>query len=212
MRLWASSSISAARGPRLRVDLFSSPSSSRLHSALLRWTSAQLFGVDYPWYFQTGVANQYLLGAGLQPSVFGVFLVLSIHAFLKGRPLLAVTCSSLAAVMHSTYLLSAAFLTLAYLFFLLRTERLRWVVLVGLWALLLVTPALVYNLGTFATSPDTFADSQRLLRISAFLIMPRWTTGWTESPRRKSAGWYSGSAWPPLAASLSSCPCVSFCR
>ena len=78
-----------------------------LHSALPRWASAQLFDVDYPWYFLAGVANQYILGPGLQPSVFGVFLVVSVYSFLQqDRPFLAVAWSSLrAAVMHSTYLL-----------------------------------------------------------------------------------------------------------
>jgi len=135
-----------------------------LHSGLLRWTSAHLFGVDYPWYFQAGLANQYILGAGLQPSVFGVLLVLSISSFLHDRPLSAVTWSSLAVVMHSTYLLSAALVTLSYLYLLAREKRLREAVGVGLYALVLVSPVLVYNLVTFApTSPEDFAKAQHLL-------------------------------------------------
>src|SRR5262249_25259168 len=39
-----------------------------IHAAVLRRASALLWGVDYPWYFQAGVAGQYLLGFGLQPS------------------------------------------------------------------------------------------------------------------------------------------------
>ncbi|MHB1426681.1 MAG: DUF6798 domain-containing protein [Gemmataceae bacterium] len=152
-----------------------------LHSAPLRWTSAQLCGVDYPWYFQTGVANQYILGAGLQPSVFGVLLVLSIRTFLEDRPLLAVTWSALAAVMHSTYLLSAASLTLAYLYLLVRAGRIRPALLTGAWALLLVSPVLVYNLRTFApVSPETFAESQNLLahfRIPHHAQVDRWLDG-----------------------------------
>lgn len=152
-----------------------------LHSALLRWTSAQLFGVDYPWYFQAGVANQYILGAGLQPSVFGVLLVLSIATFLHGRPFLAATWLSLAAVMHSTYLLSAALLTLAYLYLLWRDQRRRDALLVGLWALLLVSPVLVYNLRTFTpSSRETFAEAQHLLahfRIPHHAQIERWLDG-----------------------------------
>src|SRR5262245_16524666 len=152
-----------------------------LHSALLRWSSAQLFGVDYPWYFQAGVANQYLLGAGLQPSVFGVLLVLSVSTFLRDRPLLAVTWSSLAAVMHSTYLLSAALLTLAYLYLLCRDKRVRHAFLVGLWALLLVSPVLVYNLATFApSSPEVFVEAQSLLthfRIPHHALVGHWLDG-----------------------------------
>ncbi len=152
-----------------------------LHSALLRWSSAQLFGVDYPWYFQAGVANQYILGAGLQPSVFGVLLVLSVCTFLHDRPFLAVTWSSLAAVMHSTYLLSAASLTLAYLYLHVRDRRIREALFVGLWALLLVAPALVYILRKFApSSPDTFAQAQHLIahfRIPHHAQVDRWLDG-----------------------------------
>jgi hypothetical protein len=152
-----------------------------LHSALLRWASAMLFGVDYPWYFQTGVANQYILGAGLQPATFGVLLLLSVSSFLHDRPLMAATWSSLAAVMHSTYLLSAAFLTLAYLYLLVRDQRIRKTLLVGLWALLLVLPVLVYNLRTFApSSQQAFAEAQYLLahiRIPHHAQVDRWLDG-----------------------------------
>jgi hypothetical protein len=152
-----------------------------VHSALLRWTSAQLIGVDYPWYSQAGIANQYILGAGLQPSVFGVLLALSVCTFLHDRPFLAVTWSSLAAVMHSTYLLSAASLTLAYLYLLVRARRIREALLVGLWALLLVSPMLVYVLRTFApSSPEAFAEAQKLLahfRIPHHAQVDRWLAG-----------------------------------
>jgi hypothetical protein len=173
-----------------------------LHSALLRWTSAQLFGVDYPWYFQTGVANQYLLGAGLQPSVFGVLLVLSVSTFLQDRPLRAVTWSSLAAVMHSTYLLSAAFLTLAYLYLLLRAGRIRTALLAGLWALLLVSPVLIYNLLAFApSSPQTFAESQQLLahfRIPHHAEVDRWL----DSIAWGQIGWIVAAAFLVRGSSL----------
>jgi hypothetical protein len=152
-----------------------------VHSALLRWTSAQLLGVDYPWYFQAGIANQYILGAGLQPSVFGVLLVLSVCTFLHDRPFLAGTWSSLAAVMHSTYLLSAASLTLAYLYLLVRDRRIREALFVGLWALLLVSPMLVYIFRTFGpSSPEAFAEAQHLLahfRIPHHAQVDRWLDG-----------------------------------
>ncbi|HEY7313627.1 MAG TPA: DUF6798 domain-containing protein [Gemmataceae bacterium] len=152
-----------------------------LHSGLVRWASAQLFGVDYPWYFQAGVANQYVLGAGLQPSVFGVLLLLSVSAFLRDRPLSAATWSSLAAVMHSTYLLTATLLTLSYLFLLCREKRVRAALLVGAWALLLVAPVLVYNLLTFApSSAEEFAKAQYLLahvRIPHHALVERWLDG-----------------------------------
>jgi hypothetical protein len=147
----------------------------------LRWSSAQAFGVDYPWYFQAGVANQYVLGAGLQPSTFGVFLLLSVHAFLRARPRLAVTWSALAVAMHPTYLLTAAFLTLSYLYVLYREKRVREACVVVLLALVLVLPVAIHNLIAFApTSPEAFAEAKCLLahyRIPHHAQPQRWFDG-----------------------------------
>ncbi len=85
------------------------------HAGIVRWASAQLFGVDYPWFLQAGVAGQYLLGFGLQPSVFGVLLIVSLVAFLRDHPWRAVFWACLAAVLHATYFPAAALLTLAYM-------------------------------------------------------------------------------------------------
>lgn len=154
---------------------------STVHAALTRWLSAQLSGVDYPWYFQAGVANQYLLGAGLQPSVFGVLLLVSIAAFLRNRPLSAAAWAALAAVFHSTYLLSAALMTMAYLYVLVRERRLGSALLAGLLALLVVAPVLTYNLAHFSpTSSEVFAEAQHLLahfRLPHHADPDRWFDG-----------------------------------
>ncbi len=148
------------------------------HAALPRLASAHGLGVDYPWYLQAGVAGQYVLGFGLQPSAFGVLLIASALAFLRGRVWLAGTCAALAAVLHATYLLGAAFLTLAYLFCLWRAGRPRAAVLLGLWTLALVSPAVVYSAITFApSSAEASADAQRLLarlRIPHHADPARW--------------------------------------
>src|SRR5262249_16819779 len=49
-----------------------------VHSAIVRVAAIRLTGIDYPWYLQCGLANQYLLGPGLQPSAFGVLLIASL--------------------------------------------------------------------------------------------------------------------------------------
>jgi hypothetical protein len=79
--------------------------------------------VDYPWFFQAGVAGQYILGFGLQPSVAGVFLVVSIAAYVKDHRWRAMVWASLAGILHGTYLLPAAMLILAYMFLEWRTGR-----------------------------------------------------------------------------------------
>lgn len=135
-----------------------------VHSALLRWLSCQLFGVDYPWYFQAGLAGQYLLGSMFQPSVFGVILLLSIWLFLLDRPYSAAAAASLTGILHSTYLLLAAVLVLGYLLVLVREGRWRQALGSGGLALVLVLPAVGFVLRTFGpTTPETAAEAQAII-------------------------------------------------
>jgi hypothetical protein len=80
------------------------------HAGILRWASVEMTGIDYPWYAQAGVAAQYLLGPGLQPSAFGVLLLAAVAAIAHGRPLLASALAASTCLFHSTYLLPAVLL------------------------------------------------------------------------------------------------------
>jgi hypothetical protein len=149
-----------------------------IHSGIARLLSVRWTGLDYPWYFQSGVAGQYVLGTGLQPSAFGVLLVASIAAFARDRVKLAIACSSGACIIHATYLLPAAYLTLGYMASLLHQKRRREALLSGLVSLLTVTPIIVYSSITFApTSAELFRESQRILaeiRIPHHTMIRRW--------------------------------------
>lgn len=163
-----------------------------LHSGVARLVSVRLVGVDYPWYFQAGVAGQYILGFGLQPSAFGVLLVFSVYSFIQGRAFLAVTAAALAGVVHSTYLPGAAFFTLAYMI-LVGTDQKAFAapekgasswkkaLLLGAWALALVLPVVIYNGLSFGpTSATDFAEAQRILvhfRIPHHAVAERWFDG-----------------------------------
>ena len=145
------------------------------HAAILRWLSVKLTGVDYPWNFQAGVAGQYMLGAGLQPSAFGVLLLASLAAFAHDRPTLAGALAASACVFHSTYLLPAGLLVGAML---LPRRRRGEALRIGGVALLIVLPVIAYTLRTFSpTNTDTFAESQRILaevRIPHHAVLGRW--------------------------------------
>jgi hypothetical protein len=135
-----------------------------VHSGLGRWCSYRWFGHDYPWFLQAGVAGQYILGPVLQPSAFGVLLVVAIWLFANDRPYLAAVSVALAATFHSTYLLVAALLTLGFLCSLWVEERRRQAFAVGGLTFGLVVPVLVYVLiGFRPTSPETFAEAQEIL-------------------------------------------------
>jgi hypothetical protein len=151
------------------------------HAAILRVASVQLWGVDYPWFFQAGVAGQYVLGPGLQPSAFGVLLVTGLAAFANRRPVLAAFLVGLACGFHSTYLFPAAMLLLGFGIALFR-ENLD----AGptafralLAASAVVVPVAAYTLFTFGPGDDqkAFEEAQRILafvRIPHHTVVTRW--------------------------------------
>lgn len=152
------------RGSRLRPLIFLALL-TLLHSAALRQVQGQLLGAAWEHQWDGGLAGQRVLGSVLQPSVFGVFLLLSLALFVRGRPAWACALAALAACVHPTYLLSAALLVLAYgALEWRRTRRLLAGVRIGLLALLIVLPILVYILVFLRpTSPDLLAEAQRIL-------------------------------------------------
>lgn len=149
-----------------------------VHSAILRYGSVAAFGTDYPWYFQAGLANQYVLGPGLQPSAFGVLLLTAVAAFAHGRPRLAAGCVAMACTLHSTYLLPGALLVLGMLGALLRRGQVRLAVHTAAVAFVGVLPVLAYTGYEFApSSAESFAESQRIIawiRIPHHADVNRW--------------------------------------
>jgi hypothetical protein len=148
------------------------------HAAILRVAAVRLTGVDYPWYLQAGVAAQYLLGPGLQPSVFGILLVTSLAAFANGRAILAAGLAAAAAAIHSTYLLPAGLMVLSYLIVLWRDGRTRNAAIAGALALLTVTPVLIFNARTFLVGDSVqMHEAQRIfahVRIPHHTEFNRW--------------------------------------
>ncbi|MCS6864672.1 MAG: DUF6798 domain-containing protein [Gemmataceae bacterium] len=86
------------------------------HAAIVRVASIQLTSVDYPWYGQAGLAAQYMLGPGIQPSAFGVLLLVAVAVYARGgSPVVAAAIAAAACVFHATYLLPAALLISGFL-------------------------------------------------------------------------------------------------
>jgi hypothetical protein len=149
------------------------------HAGILRWASVQLTGTDYPWYLQAGLAAQYLLGPGIQPSSFGVLLLAAVAAFAHGRPLLACGLAALTCWFHSTYLLPAALVVFGILVELARLHDLRRMLLGSAAALVIVAPVVAYNALAFAagSDPSLRSEAQRILaevRIPHHSVPSRW--------------------------------------
>lgn len=150
------------------------------HAAILRVASVELTGVDYPWYLQCGVANQYILGPGLQPSVFGTLLLAALAAFADGRTLLAGALAGLTCAFHFTYVLPTAILTAGFVVVTVRpggeggSSAFKMLLAICAGAV----PAAAYALFTFGSpNPHTFAESQRILaeiRLPHHAEIERW--------------------------------------
>ncbi len=137
-----------------------------LHAAGLRFVLSRLVGVNWTYIFEDGLADQRLLGPVLQPSAFGVFLLLSIYLYLERKLILAVLVAVLAATFHPTYLLSAATLTAAYLLSTAYEERsLKKAFVLGAFALMTVAPILLISLPVFVAAPAASLELARQILV-----------------------------------------------
>ncbi len=86
-----------------------------LHSAALRFLLARAVAPEAEFLLEGGVAGQRLLGAVLQPSSFGVLLLLSLALFVEDRRVGAALALVAACAVHPTYLLGAGILLAGYI-------------------------------------------------------------------------------------------------
>ncbi|VTS06996.1 DUF6798 domain-containing protein [Tuwongella immobilis] len=134
------------------------------HSGAIRRLSATLFGIDFPWYLQSGVAGQYILGAGWQPSTFGTFLLAAVVSAMEGRRRIAALWIGLGCTLHATYLLPGAMLVLGMLVVDWRERGLRSAAILGCLSLASVLPVIGIAWSTIApSSPETFAEAQDII-------------------------------------------------
>jgi hypothetical protein len=148
------------------------------HAALARFILQRVLGDAWGFTLEGGLAGQRILGSVLEPSMFGVLLLLSIYLFHRRETVLSVVCAVAAATIHPTYLLSAGLLTTAYaLAAFLDRDRRRALGIPAL-ALILVAPILLYASLNFTTSsPANLAQAQAILvreRIPHHTLIQVW--------------------------------------
>src|SRR3990172_4655952 len=146
-----------------------------LHSAGLRIALGRYAGGGWEYLFDGGVAGQRVLGTVLQPSTLGVLLLLAVDQFLRGRPYRAAAAAAASALLHPTYLLCAAILVGSMLWLLYRRERnLRLPLRAGGLALVLVLPALVYNVRTFLPASPAALEILAQVRVPEHAVVAEW--------------------------------------
>lgn len=150
-----------------------------IHSAAWRYFLSITAGADWTYVLEGGVAGQRVLGSVFEPSVFGVFLVLSIDLFLRSRVYLAILAMTLAVLFHPTYLMSAAMITLGYMWS-VHQEQAGWrqPLSMGFAAFALVSPLLIYVYASFgASSVETAVRARQILvefRIPHHTLVSDW--------------------------------------
>lgn len=150
-----------------------------IHAGITRWLSIRLFGIDYPWFFQAGLAAQYLVGPGLQPSAFGILLLAAVAAGLERRsPIVVAVLAALPCLIHSTYLLPAGLIVLGMLMIERRAGQ-SWLTLAlaGGAALLIVIGPVALIIRDFLSESNGKAEAMQLLadvRIPHHCRPARW--------------------------------------
>lgn len=135
-----------------------------LHSALASELFINSIGQDLGRVLHHGVALQYAINHNFQPSSFTVFLILAVYLFLKGRDYLAAFFIGLAGLIYFSVAIGGAFLIIGFLYVLVfREKKIKRAFLVGLIALILVLPIVIYVYLNFApTDPVAYQEMQHL--------------------------------------------------
>ena len=134
-----------------------------LHSAALRFIFNKFPGTNWMFLLDGGAAGQRLLGMVFQPSVFGVFLVVSLNLFIKGQVYWAAILAAAAACIHPTYLFTSALITTGYLLTIIVEKRdFRKALLSGGLALIVIAPILIYIFNNFMGTEGA-AEARRIL-------------------------------------------------
>lgn len=136
-----------------------------MHSALLHTISSEITGVSLTRLFTFGFAYQYIFNHYFQPSVFGIFIIISLYYFIDKKYFIAVVFSSAAMVLHSAYFLHAALLTIIYMIYAYaETKRLFISFFIGLLSLFIVMPVVINSLQHFeSVSPEIQTQARKIV-------------------------------------------------
>jgi len=150
-----------------------------IHSAAWRFGLSRILSPEWSYVLEDGFAGQRMLGTVLQPSAFGVFLLLSIYLYLRDKAYLAVLAAVFAATVHPTYLLGAGVLTGSYMLdSYLRERRLINSLSFGLLGLLCISPVLYHSLNVFLAGDAGAAVKARQIlvnfRIPHHAVVSEW--------------------------------------
>lgn len=138
------------------IPLFLFIHSSELWGSFLRI----LIGVDLVWIWDSGIAEQGVLRGYLQPSAFGVFLILSVYHYLRNSPKWTFLTLGVAAVFHANYIFLGGIMGCVFLLDFIRHDLRKRALMWAFGSALLVLPYVFYTALNFL--PDSGSEQQIL--------------------------------------------------
>ena len=149
------------------------------HSFALRFALSRIFGQQWRFIIEGGFAGQRLLGTVFQPSTFGVLLLLGMLLYVRGKMLPGVISVVLAATIHPTYLLSSGLIIAGFMLdTFVENRSLRQPFIIGILALILISPILLYTWANFQPTSTRVSElaSQILVeeRIPNHILLEEW--------------------------------------
>jgi hypothetical protein len=136
-----------------------------LHSYAFDSYSVRILGVELGQLVHYGVAEQHIIGRIFQPSVFGVFILLSLYVFLCHKIFLAAFLVVLSAIMHPAYVPVSAVVVLSYMAVVFAQEKNVYrPMMIGILSLILISPLVTYYYIQFSpSSPEIWTRASEIL-------------------------------------------------
>ncbi len=118
--------------------------------------------LDLRWIWDSGLAEQGMLRGYLQPSVFGVFLMLALYRFLKNDVRGTFLSLAVAGIFHANYLFIGGIMAVVFFEHFVRSGSIRQTVIWSVVAISVVLPYLLYTVSQFvptAINQNVLIDS-----------------------------------------------------
>ncbi|MFC2175524.1 hypothetical protein ACFLR1_00965, partial [Bacteroidota bacterium] len=147
------------------------------------WSSflGLLSGLELAWVWDSGITEQGVLRGYLQPSVFGVFLILSLYFFLKKSVEGTFLALAVAAIFHANYVLIGGLMGAFYFSYFYKTAERKQLFIWVAVSTIAVLPYLIYIVLQFI--PEV-SEGTKVLDNAVLTTMPN-------NPHLDLKNWYT---------------------
>jgi hypothetical protein len=113
-------------------------------------------------FFTDGVAGQYLIGKSFEPSIFGVFIFISLYFFIKRKIRLSIIFLIITVYFHASYLLSVLIFFTSYCVYLILHKYKNLYKIIFIFIFLMV-PVIIFYMSFYLPLESTGVDAKKIL-------------------------------------------------